>query len=152
METGERAARSRARRRVRPSHRHPRVRRIPVPSKFMIRIGSDEQFSAVRNFLKSAYPDDSNILADRVGDFDPAKHGEEPPLVRLFFLGRAISMGEWEAVAPESIRAVFSDLGLTEAASNGRIRCSVLLYRSHDKYIVSDRFMSDEGVVGRPAE
>jgi methylase of polypeptide subunit release factors len=118
----------------------------------MIRIGSDEQFAAVRNFLKAAYPEDSNVLADRVGDFDPAKHGDEPPLVRLFFLGRAISISDWESVAPESIRTVFSDMGLTEPASNGRIRCSVLLYRSHDKYVVSDRFMSDDGVVGRPAE
>ena len=95
----------------------------------MIRIGDREQFATVRRFLQSAYPDDSNILADRVGDFDPAKHGDEPPLIRLFFLGRAISVGEWESAAPQPIRNVFSDLGLTEPASNGRVRCSVLLYR-----------------------
>lgn len=118
----------------------------------MIRIGDREQFAAVRRFLRSAYTDDSNVLADRVGDFDPAKHQDEPALVRMFFLGRAIPMSEWEAAAPPQIRATFSDLGLSEPASNGRIRCSVLLYLTHDKYVVSDRFMTDEGQVGRPAE
>ena len=44
----------------------------------MIRIGDREQFATIRRFLQSAYPDDYNILADRVGDFDPAKHGDEP--------------------------------------------------------------------------
>lgn len=118
----------------------------------MIRIGDREQFATVRRFLQSAYPDDSNILADRMGDFDPAKHGDEPSLIRLFFLGRAISVDEWESAAPQPIRNVFSDLGLTEPAANGRVRCSVLMYRTHDKYVVSDRFMDDEGKVGRPAE
>lgn len=118
----------------------------------MIRIGDRHQFTIAHKFLKSAYPDDSNVLADRVGDFDPAKHSEEPPLVRMFFLGRAIEVGEWEFVAPADVRAVFSDLGLTEPASKDRIRCSVLIYRTHGIYIASDRFMNDEGVVERPAE
>jgi methylase of polypeptide subunit release factors len=118
----------------------------------MIRVGDRQQFAVLRQFLEAAYPEDSNVLADRVGDFDPAKHQDEPPLVRMLFLGRAISMQDWESVAPEDIRRVFSDLGLTEPASEGRIRCSVLLYRTRGFCIASDRFTSDEGQVGRPEE
>lgn len=118
----------------------------------MIRLGDRSQFAAARKFLEEAYAEDSNILADRVGDFDPSKHGEEPPLVRLLFLGRAIKPEEWEAAAPAPVRMVFSDLGLIEPASEDRVRCSVLLYRTHGKYVASDRFMNDEGLVGRPAE
>ena len=118
----------------------------------MIRIGDRQQFAAARAFLESAYAEDSNDLADRVGDFDPKKHHDEPPLVRMFFLGRAISTTDWESVANQEIRILFSDLGLTEPASEGRIRSSVLLYRVRGVYVASDRFTSDEGEVGRPAE
>jgi SAM-dependent methyltransferase len=118
----------------------------------MIRIGDRQQFATARAFLQSEYAEDSNDLADRVGDFDPAKHQEEPPLVRMLFLGRAISVADWESVANEQIRILFSDLGLTEPASEGRIRSSVLLYKVRGIYVASDRFTSDEGQVGRPAE
>ena len=118
----------------------------------MIRIGDRSQFAVVRQFLNISYSEDSNVLADRVGDFDPAQHQDEPPLVRMLFLGRAISVEDWESVASKEIRAVFSDLGLTEPASQGRIRSSVLLYRVRGFLIASDRFTSDEGQVGRPEE
>ena len=118
----------------------------------MIRIGDRQQFATVRAFLESNYAEDSNDLADRVGDFDPTKHQDEPALVRMLFLGRAISIPDWESVAPHEIRILFSDLGLTEPASEGRIRSGVLLYRMRGIYIASDRFTSDEGQVGRPAE
>ena len=118
----------------------------------MIRLGDRQQFATVRAFLEASYPEDSNDLADRVGDFDPKKHQDEPALVRMFFLGRAISVAEWESIAPSEMRTVFSELGLTEPASEGRVRSSVLLYRIRGAYIASDRFTSDEGQVGRPAE
>jgi methylase of polypeptide subunit release factors len=118
----------------------------------MIRIGDRQHFALLRTFLESAYAEDSNDLADRVGDFDPQKHLDEPPLIRMLFLGRAISIADWESVAPHEIRTVCSDLGLTEPASEGRIRSSVLLYRMRGVYIASDRFTTDEGKVGRPAE
>ena len=118
----------------------------------MIRIGDRLQFAIVRAFLESAYPEDSNDLADRVGDFDPTKHHEESPLIRMLFLGRAISVLDWESAASPEIRIAFSDLGLTEPASEGRIRSGVLLYRIRGAYIASDRFTNDEGQVGRPAE
>jgi SAM-dependent methyltransferase len=118
----------------------------------VIRIGDRQQFATVRAFLESNYAEDSNDLADRVGDFDPTKHQDEPPLVRMLFLGRAISIPDWESVASHEIRILFSDLGLTEPASEDRIRSSVLLYRVRGIYIASDRFTSDEGQVGRPAE
>ncbi len=118
----------------------------------MIRIGDRSQFAIVRQFLNISYSEDSNVLADRVGDFEPARHQDEPPLVRMLFLGRAISVEDWESVASKEIRTVFSDLGLTEPASQGRIRSSVLLYRMRGFLIASDRFTSDEGQVGRPEE
>src|SRR3954447_3788699 len=151
-EGGRRPPSSRPGRGVCQGHSDPCLGRISFPGAIMIRIGDRQQFAVARNFLKSAYSDDSNVLADRVGDFDPAKHSEEPPLIRMFFLGRAIELSEWESVASPEVRTVFSDLGFTEAASNNRIRCSVLLYRTHGMYIASDRFMTDEGQVGRPAE
>jgi methylase of polypeptide subunit release factors len=55
-------------------------------------------------------------------------------------------------VAPKEVRTAFSDLGLIEPASHGRIRSSVVLYRVSDVYVASDRFMTDEGEVVRPAE
>jgi methylase of polypeptide subunit release factors len=118
----------------------------------MIRIGDRQQFATVREFLGKAYAEESDILADRVGDFKPELHNDEPPLVRMFFLGRAISTSEWEAVASGEVRTAFSDLGLIEPASNGRIRSSVVLYRISDVYVTSDRFTTDEGEVVRPAE
>lgn len=118
----------------------------------MIRIGEEQQFTDLRDYLLTAYAEDSDTLADRVGDFDPAQHGEEPPLVRMLFLGRAISQEDWESVTTPEIREIFSDLGLTEPASRDRVRCSVLLYKTHGYYIISDRFTSDEGKVGRPEE
>ena len=118
----------------------------------MIRIADRQQFAIVREFLRQSYSEESDILADRVGDFKPELHGEEPPLVRMFFLGRAIAPSEWEACATREVRTAFSDLGLIEPASGGRIRASVLLYRLSDVYVTSDRFMTDEGEVVRPAE
>ena len=95
----------------------------------MIRIGDRQQFAIARAFLESAYPEDSNDLADRVGDFDPKQHHEESPLIRMLFLGRAISVVDWESVASPEIRIAFSDLGLTEPASEGRIRTPSLTGR-----------------------
>ena len=118
----------------------------------MIRVGDRQQFAIVREFLRHAYAEESDILADRVGDFKPELHGDEHPLVRMFFLGRAISPSELEAVAPNEVRTALSDLGLVEPASNGRLRASALVYRLSNAYVTSDRFMSDEGEVGRPAE
>ena len=118
----------------------------------MIRIGSSEQFATVRSFLLESYGDDFNPIADRVGDFNPEKHQDEPALIRMFFLGRAISPADWEGAASESVRKACEELGLIEPASDGRIRSSVLLYRTHGVYVTSDRFMTDEGQVGRPAE
>lgn len=115
----------------------------------MISLGSPAEFAAVRDFLAREYPEDSNVLADRVGDFDPARHGAESALVRMFFLGRAISREEWEAAAPPE---AFEALGLIEPASQNRIRSSVLIYRPYGVYICSDRFTDDDGKVGRPAE
>jgi hypothetical protein len=51
----------------------------------MIRIADRQQFATARAFLQQAYAEDSNMLADRVGDFKPELHAEEPPLVRMFF-------------------------------------------------------------------
>ena len=71
----------------------------------------------------------------------------------MFFLGRAISVARMGIrSALRKCGSCFPSLGLTEPASDGRIRSSVLLYRIAGHYIASDRFMSDEGQVGRPAE
>ena len=69
----------------------------------------------------------------------------------MFFLGRAIEVGEWESVALLDVRAVFADLGLTAAwgRTTGFAAASCRI-RSHGIYIASDRFMSDEGVVDGP--
>jgi hypothetical protein len=56
----------------------------------MIRIGDRQQFATVRGFLGHAYAEESDVFADRVGNFKPELHTAEPPLVRMFFLGRAI--------------------------------------------------------------
>ena len=118
----------------------------------MIRIGESHHFETVRNFLRSAYADDSNVLADRVGDFLPERHNDEPALVRMLFLGRAVPSAEWEAAAPADVREAFSALGIVEPASDGRVRASCLLYRMRDVYVTSDRFMTDDGLVGKPPD
>jgi methylase of polypeptide subunit release factors len=118
----------------------------------MIQIGDPQCFETVRNFLLSAYAEDAGDLADRMGDFLPDRHHEEPPLVRMFFLGRAISAGDWNSAAPPDVRVACSTLGLVEPASNDRVRSSCLLYRMQDVYVTSDRFMTDEGEVGKPAD
>jgi SAM-dependent methyltransferase len=116
----------------------------------MIRLADRQQFATVRQFLESSYAEDSSELADRVGDFDPKKHHEEAAPVRMFFLGRAVAVEEWERSAPDEVRIAFSDLGLVEPASEDRLRASVLLYRIRGVYIASDRFTDDEGVAGLP--
>jgi methylase of polypeptide subunit release factors len=118
----------------------------------MIQLADDRHFAVVREFLLASYAEDSGDIADRVGDFLPEKHHEEPPLIRMLFLGRAISPQEWEDAVPASVRESFHALGLIEPASNDRVRASCLLYRLRDVYVTSDRFMTDEGQVGRPAQ
>jgi SAM-dependent methyltransferase len=113
---------------------------------FPIRLGSDAEFTALRDALDAAGYNEEAICAQfeikrtselrTAGDFDP---GDDPAdvlriLVRLFIGGCEVKI----AAAANLPMRELSALGLVEE-SEGQITATVMLYPTRGFYIVSDR-------------
>jgi SAM-dependent methyltransferase len=116
----------------------------------MLHCGTDEQFGVLREFLRTRYSEEIVSAAmgiPRIADFD--KRDPRQPirdtLVRFFFGGAAVPIGEFHQAVPGPALDAMRSLGLIERSGADRVFCPLILYPTHGLFLISDRFMGPDG-------
>ncbi|MBI1897854.1 MAG: methyltransferase, partial [Acidobacteria bacterium] len=119
----------------------------PVP----VRLGAENDFRAVRQFLRDAdYT--AELLCRSLGeDTLPAcmtasavRRRADPFLVRLLFCGNFVERSELERHIPPDVAAAFQALGLL-ASEDERSCCPAMLYPAGSLFLASDRIVDPLG-------
>lgn len=114
-----------------------------------IKIGTPEQFAAVRNYLRESGFSESAIC-ERLGiekTSDITSTANKPVddlLTRLFFLGVPIAAAEWQQAVPAPVRDACDALGLVQQKDDSFLS-TVALYQTYGLYIASDRYRDPDG-------
>jgi hypothetical protein len=114
--------------------------------------GTRDQFRTVREYLRDRYNEE--IVAAALGVASVRQFGDRPdgtpirdPLVKLFFGGAAVLIGDLRPVLPADVAESMSRMGLLRTEGD-RAWSPVMIYPTRGIHLISDRFT---GVDGSPA-
>jgi SAM-dependent methyltransferase len=126
-----------------------------------LRLGTGQQFAAVRQFLDACAFTDANAAErlgfarlDQIGRYELMDHAKRDvglkvrdalgALVKLFLCGWILPAAETEEFIPAPVLSAMEALGLLERQQGGWVS-TVMLYQTSGLYLASDRFVNPDG-------
>lgn len=129
----------------------------PQPETYPIHLGTDEQFSRLRELLSQVGYVQENMEGHfrlhHVGEAEfevesraTEKSSSFASLAGLFLQGKSFDQAQLQGILGQELLGLLVDLGLI-GADNGRYVATVALYATANLYVVSDRWC---GIDGKP--